>query len=253
METSFTPLANVSERPLWAGRVLGARGCGKQEAIPTFSPPYPRVGYQWGVVITGLSALQKSSRAWGSLPMVLSSLWADRRRGQSWLGELQASGWGRGGAHQRGCVEQLQEGGRFPGERILQDPQAAGTQVGWAGAPTLTHLPGRAGFTTLFFKPPCVDPYASLPPPRLPPPHQPWFFPCPSCGMWGGSWVKTFQIPLSFQTLAFPAGIGLVELCLTVLPKFLGVMKGDSNPRGGQSAMKPCLIVELEKAVSLEL
>lgn len=52
---------------------------------------------------------------------------------------------GTSGAHQRGCAEQLQKGGRFPGERTLQAPQAGGAQVGWPWAstlpPTPLHLP----------------------------------------------------------------------------------------------------------------
>lgn len=78
-------------------------------------------------------ALQGTGSAHSSSLMALLSLRADWRRGQSRLGEFQTPGRGRGGAHQWGGTEQFQKGGRFPGERILQDPPAGGPQVGWAG------------------------------------------------------------------------------------------------------------------------
>lgn len=66
--------------------------------------------------------------------------------------------------------------------------------------------------------------------------------------------MKTFQTLLLFlKHLAFPAGIVLAEFRLTILPKFLSLLKSDPDPRCGQSSMKCCLIVGLEKDVGLEL
>lgn len=158
---------------LWAPslgrRGAGAWGCGHQsQSLPSHNFPWGctcwgmalagllgSAGVQAGLGITRQTAGQGEAHWWPSY----LSLQAGWRRGQSRHPELQTAGWGWGRAHQWGDSEQLQKGGSFPGERILQDPQAGSAQVG-----------GRP--------PPC--PFYHLTPPLS--------LPCPTSGKRAQGW-----------------------------------------------------------------
>lgn len=118
-----------------------------------------------------------SGSAQGSSLMAPSSSRAGRRRGQSGLGELQTPGRGRGGAHQRGGAEQFPKRGRFPGERILQDPPAGGPQVGGWRPLYLPPLPATLPACGRWPSEPHGGHHCASPPPQM------FLFSRPSCGL----------------------------------------------------------------------
>ena len=174
--SSFSPSASVSECSLWLA------GCWELEGVETRSHP---------CLLDANSGSGRGHSQWADsggnrlLTCGSSSLRADQRRGQSGPGELQTAGWRRGGEHQRGGTEQLPEGGRFLGERILQDPAAGGAQVGRTGGRRVPPAPPPP-VKSLFFKPPHVDFMVPHPPSPLPSPGN---FPCFLPILWP---VKTF-------------------------------------------------------------
>ena len=168
----FQPFSLCFRVPSVAGWVLGAGRCGdKKSALPSGCKLWE---WAWPQPVGGL---------WGNrlLTCGSSSLRADQRRGQSGPGELQTAGWRRGGEHQRGGTEQLPEGGRFLGERILQDPAAGGAQVGRTGGRQVPPAPPPP-VKSLFFKPRRVDFMVPQPHPHRHP-QVTFLVSCPSCGL----------------------------------------------------------------------